>query len=126
MVLLKDIEQLKISKTEEEIINLLNDGRNDINAISKTLNILLPTIVIAIRKLENKNIIKEEDGIYYLLDFGIKIVNFNKFRNNTLYKFCIFNNIDINVYNDFINNKKYNNMNLLLGINNLLKKETKY
>ncbi len=123
-VLLKDIEELKLSNTEEKIICLIDCNSVLLKELTNDLNVIFPTIIKESRKLQNKQIIEIEEGKLHLTQLGLKVLNFYKFRNKILLDFCDVNKLEKNIYNQFINSKKYNNLNLLLGIKNLLKKET--
>lgn len=123
-VLLKDIEELKLSNTEEKIICLIDCNSVLLKELTNDLNVIFPTIIKESRKLQNKQIIEIEEGKIHLTQLGLKVLNFYKFRNKILLDFCEVNKLEKNIYNQFINSKKYNNLNLLLGIKNLLKKET--
>lgn len=123
-ITLKAIEELKLSKTETKIIEVL--GENDkvtLRYIGENINVIYVTLCNELKKLSTKNIITISGSLVSLTSFGKTLINYNKFKNKVLQDFCEMNNIDKDTYEKFIVNKDYNNMKLLLGIKNLINSE---
>lgn len=125
-ITIKSIEDLKLNDTQNKIINLFirKSSCYTINELSKEIGVILPTTAKEIRKLHVRKLFKIEEELISIDEFGEKIINFYKFKIDILTQFCNYNKFSKEELDNFIKNDKYNNLNLLLGIKNLLKKET--
>lgn len=124
-ITLKVIEEMKLSNTEERIINYLSsisDNNSTITEISNHIKGIYATFCKELKKLVSKGIVIINGLKVSLSDFGLKLCNYNKFKTNIINQFCNSNKIDNDTYNFFISNKNYSNMKLLIGIKNLLNK----
>lgn len=120
---LKAIEEIKLSNTEEQIIKLIskqNGYETTLRYLGDNVNVIYATLCNELKKLILKNVLIVEGNVVKVTNFGVSIINYNKFKNKVLSDFCNSNKIDNETYSMFIENKNYNNMKLLLGIKNLL------
>lgn len=124
-ITLKAIEEMKLSKTEVKIMEcLFSNVTNEISiaSISNEIMVLHATTCKELKKLVTKGIIIIDGSIISLSDFGKKARNYNNFRIQILTDFCKKNNLDNETYKEFIKDRSYCNIKLLLGIKNLLNK----
>ncbi len=120
---IKTIQEVKFSKTQWSILKLLFENDSiDFNSLSITLNVLLPTICVEVKKLTNSKLIYRKDNSIYLTDHGSKVKTFYKFKEDIFKQFCKLNNFDNNIFDSLMSNRNYNNLNLLLGIKNLIER----
>lgn len=122
---LKTIEEMKLTNTEGCIINFiskLETDKTDLYALSDNIKVIYATLCKELKKLVLKGVLVVEGTEVTLTDFGLRIQNYNKFKNKILNEFCILNKIDIITLNSFVDNKDYNNLKLLLGMKNLINK----
>lgn len=125
---LKTIEEMKLTNTEECIINFiskLDTDKTDLYTLSENVKVLYATLCKELKKLVLKGVLVVDGSDITLTDFGLRIQNYNKFKQKILNEFCVLNKIDINTLKCFVENKDYNNIKLLLGIKNLLNKDSR-
>ncbi len=123
-ITLKAIEEMRLSNTEERILEFLssNNDKSNLTEISTSIEVLHVTFCRELKKLALKNIVEVNGSEVTLSYFGKRLLNYNKFKTKVLNDFCSSNKIDNDTYNIFVNNRNYSNMKLLLGIKNLLNK----
>ncbi len=123
---LKAIEELKLNKTQEKILNYLSikdNKESTLKDMADSIDVIYVTLCNEVKKLVSKDILYMDDTAFKLTSFGQTLDNFNSFKKYVLRSFCNINNLDDDTYKGFINNKNYNNMKLLLGIKNLITKK---
>ncbi|MFI3252170.1 MAG: hypothetical protein R3Y05_06360 [bacterium] len=122
---LKAIEEVRLSKTEEAIVEFLYTNElTTLKDIADNINVIYATICKELKKLSSKGVITIDSSVVKLTDFGLSMKSYQTFKITILTEFCKVNKLDTSTLNSLVNNKYYNNMKMLLGIKNLLIKRT--